>query len=93
LTDFEKESKKNPLYLNPEQQLVQNLLQPAIFRAINLQQLKGLELFNRAIFYNNQKEYDIAFKKIKEAETLYPSERISALSRLLQSQLVVASNL
>jgi hypothetical protein len=93
LTDFEKESKKNPLYLNPEQQLVQNLLQPAIYRAINLQQLKGLELFNRAIFYNNQKEYDIAFKKIKEAETFYPSERITALSKLLQSQLIVASNL
>lgn len=92
LNNFEKESKKNPLYLNPDQKLVKDLLQPSIYRAINLQQLKGLELFNRAIFYNNQKEYETAFKKIKEAEILYPSERITALSHLLQSQLVIASN-
>jgi hypothetical protein len=92
LKDFEKESKKNPLYLNPDQKLLKDLLQPSIYRAINLQQLKGLELFNRAIFYNNQMAYDIAFQKIKEAEVLYPSERITALSKLLQSQLIIASN-
>lgn len=93
LKEFERESKKNPLYLNPDQKIVKDLLQPSIYRAINLQQLKGLELFNRAIFYNNQMEYETAFKKIKEAEILYPSERINALSQLLQSQLIVASNL
>lgn len=92
LKDFERESKKNPLYLNPDQKLLKDLLQPSIYRAINLQQLKGLELFNRAIFYNNQMAYDIAFQKIKEAEILYPSERITALSKLLQSQLIIASN-
>lgn len=92
LSDFEKESKKNPLYLNPDQKLLKDLLQPSIYRAINLQQLKGLELFNRAIFYNNLMLYDIAFQKIKEAETLYPSERITALSKLLQSHLIIASN-
>jgi hypothetical protein len=54
--------------------------------------LKGLELFNRAIFYNNQMAYDLAYQKIKEAETLYPSERIIALGKLLQTQLAVASN-
>jgi hypothetical protein len=92
LKDFEKQSKKTPLYLNPDQKLINKLLQPSIYRAINLQQLKGLELFNRAIFYNNNRAYDIAFEKIKEAETLYPSERIVALSKLLQMQLVIASN-
>jgi hypothetical protein len=92
LKDFEKESKKNPLYLNPDQKLIQNLLQPSIYRAITLQQLKGLELFNRAIFYNNQMAYDIAFQKIKEAENLYPSERIMALGKLLQSHHIIASN-
>jgi hypothetical protein len=92
LNEFEKEAKRNPLYLNPDQKLIQNLLQPAIYRPINLQQLKGLELFNRAIFYNNQMAYDLAYQKIKEAETLYPSERIIALGKLLQTQLAVASN-
>lgn len=92
LKDFQKESRKNPLYLNPDQKITQNLLQPSIYRAINLQQLKGLELFNRAIFYNNQMAYDIAFQKIKEAEMLYPSERILALSELLQTQPIIASN-
>lgn len=91
LNEFEKESKKNPLYLNPSHKITQNLLQPSIYRAINLQQLKGLELFNRAIFYNNKMAYDIAFQKIKEAEIFYPSERIIALGELLQMQPIIAS--
>lgn len=92
LKNVEKDSKQSNLYLDPKDIPIKSLIQPSIYRAINIRQLKGLEYFNRAIFLNNQAAYNLAYEKAKAAEILYPSERIVVLRRLLEQQLVLAQN-
>lgn len=90
LENVEKDSKQSNIYLDPNELPLKCLIQPSIYRAINIQQLKGLEYFNRAIFFNNQSDYTLAYENAKSAETLYPSERIIVLRTLLEKQLVLA---
>lgn len=90
LENVEKDSKQSNLYLDPKDLPIKSLIQPSIYRTINIRQLKGLEYFNSAIFFNNQAAYTLAYEKAKAAEILYPSDRITVLRRLLEQQLVLA---
>lgn len=92
LENVEKDSKQSNLYLDPNELPIKCLIQPSIYRAINIRQLKGLEYFNSAIFFNNQAAYSTAYEKAKAAEVLYPSDRITVLRKLLEQQLVLAQN-
>lgn len=92
LDNFKSEAKKNKLYLHPDQKVINSLLKPSIYRHIDLQKLKGLEHFNRAIHYNNQKDLKKALEEAKKAEIFYESDRILTLKQLLQSQLSLAVN-
>ena len=92
LEEFKSAARNNTFYLNPDQKVINSLLKPSIYRTIDLQKLKGLEHFNKAIYYNNQKDLKKALEEAKKAESFYESDRILTLRQLLQSQLALAVN-
>ncbi|MFD2201647.1 hypothetical protein [Shivajiella indica] len=92
LAEFKSDAKNNTLYLHPDQRAINSLINPSIYRTIDLKELKGLEYFNKAIYYNNQKNLKNAFEEITKAESYYASERILTLKRLIQTQLSLAVN-
>ncbi|RPA67508.1 hypothetical protein EF405_13975 [Cyclobacteriaceae bacterium YHN15] len=92
LDKFKSEAINNTLYLHPDQKVINSLLKPSVYRTIDLQKLKGLEHFNKAIHYNNQNDLKKALEEAKKAEIFYESDRISTLKQLIQSQLSLAVN-
>lgn len=92
LDKFKSEAKNSKLYLHPDQKVINSLLRPSVYQTIDLQKLKGLEHFNRAIHYNNQKDLKKALEEAKKAEFYYRSDRILTLRQLIQSQLSLAVN-
>lgn len=91
LAEFEKvKPSKDTFYLEPTHQLVSEILNPVVFKIIDVRELKGLEHFNKAIFHNNKGEIDLAYNFINQAESYYGSKRIRAMKNLIQSQLVLA---
>lgn len=83
---------KDAYYLEPTHQLVSKILNPVVFKIIDVRELKGLEYFNKAIFHNNKGEIDLAYNYINQAESYYSSKRIKTMKNLIQSQLVLAQS-
>lgn len=90
--DFKKAAQENKLYLDPVHQKRTSLFNPSIYREINLQQLKGLEYYNSAIYYNNNGALTNALEEVHKASKFYDAERIIAFKELLQTFLTVAKN-
>lgn len=90
--DFKKAAHENKLYLDPVHQKRTSLFNPSIYREINLQQLKGLEYYNSAIYYNNNGALTNAFEKVSKASKYYEADRIVAFKELLQTFLTVAKS-
>ena len=93
LSEFEEvRPSKDAYYLEPTHQLVSEILNPVVFKIIDVRELKGLEYFNKAIFHNNKGEVDLAYNYINQAESYYGSKRIKTMKNLIQSQLVLAQS-
>ncbi|MCH7404066.1 hypothetical protein [Belliella aquatica] len=91
LAEFEEvKPSRDTFYLEPTHQLVSEILNPVVFKVIEVRELKGLEYFNKAIFHNNKGEIDLAYNYINQAESYYGSKRIKTMKNLIQSQLVLA---
>jgi hypothetical protein len=80
------------LNLNPTFREFESILSPSIYRQISISQLKGLEHFNRAIFYNNEGNLSAAIEQLDEAKRYYPCDRVIAMDNLLKNQRILAEN-
>ncbi|EMS34733.1 hypothetical protein C943_03420 [Mariniradius saccharolyticus AK6] len=80
------------LNLNPRLRELESILNPSIYREISISQLKGLEHFNRAIFYNNEGNLTDAIEQLDEAKRYYPCDRVLAMENLLKNHRILAEN-
>lgn len=80
------------LNLNPKLRELESILNPSIYRQISISQLKGLEHFNRAIFYNNEGNLSAAIEQLDEAKRFYPCDRVIAMDILLKNHRILAEN-
>ena len=80
------------LNLNPRVREFESILSPSIYREISISQLKGLEHFNRAIFYNNEGNLSAAIDQLEEAKRYYPCDRVIAMDHLLKNHRILAEN-
>lgn len=60
------------------------LFQPVVYNSISLEELIGLQFFNKAVFYFNQEQFFEAYNNIIQAKKYYPSERLLTLSEILE---------
>ena len=56
---------------------------PEIDNLISLEQLTGLHFYNQAIYFLNHNDLAQAKSKIRKSLALYPSERVSAITRII----------
>lgn len=64
--------------------LTSPLHQPLVYNSISLEELIGLQFFNRAISHYNQEQFFEAYNNIIKAKKYYASERLLTLSKILE---------
>lgn len=67
------------------------LFTPVVYNAITLEELIGLQFFNKAVFYFNQEQFFEAYNNIIKAKEYYHSERLLTLSRILEQTISITS--
>jgi hypothetical protein len=67
------------------------LLQPVVYKSITLEELIGLQFFNKAVYYFNQEQFFEAYNSIVKAKKYYPSERLLTLSKILENTVFSSS--
>lgn len=63
-----------------------------IYRNVGLQELIGLQYFNQAIKYHNDKNRLLAYQYVMSALKMYDSPRIKAFSEFLKEELALVAN-
>ncbi len=67
------------------------LFEPVVYNSISLEELIGLQFFNKAVFYFNQEQFFEAYNNIVKAKKYYPSERLLTLSKILEKTVFTSS--
>lgn len=67
------------------------LLDNQTYESIGLKELAGLQYYNDAILRFNQKNYGQAYAQLIKASFLYPSERISKLTKMMGELIAISS--